>query len=234
MEEKGGFPLLGQLIFTPGGRGKTAPGRLYGLNVLRSEVDRTGFWGERRLRRAGRGLYLGGALRVLVPGGFTQWPLLERFGLRPVEPEGFVRGQAAPLALAALERQGLSPDRATVALRGRRAGREMARTAVQLCPKVRRLVVDAPQGGPELAEWLRREFGVPILPPDQEGQAALRFQEDCPRLEVASLDLYGPRPRLAGLRLSAPELAEEDREDLPLLAALWEGGRLAPEDIKIT
>ena len=28
--------------------------------------------------------------------------------------------------------------------------------------------------------------------------------------------------------------AEEDREDLPLLAALWEGGKLGPEDIKIT
>ena len=110
----------------------------------------------------------------------------------------------------------------------------MARAAALLCPKVRRLVVDAPQGGQELAEWLRMEFGIPILPPDQPGQAALRFQPDCPRLEEASLDLYGPRPQLAGLRLSAPELAEEDREDLALLAALWEGGRLAPEAIKIT
>ena len=31
-----------------------------------------------------------------------------------------------------------------------------------------------------------------------------------------------------------PALAEEDRAQLPLLAALWEGGRLAREDIKIT
>ena len=226
--------MLGQLILSPGGRGKAAPGRLYGLSVLRAEVDRSGFWGERRLRRAGKGLRLGGALRVLVPGDFAQWPMLRSFGLRPVEPEGFVRGQSVPLALAALERQGLSPDRAPVALRGRRAGREMARAAALLSPKVRRLVVDAPQGGQELAEWLRMEFGIPILPPDQPGQAALRFQPDCPRLEEASLDLYGPRPQLAGLKLSAPELAEEDREDLALLAALWEGGRLAPEAIKIT
>ena len=48
-----------------------------------------------------------------------------------------------------------------------------------------------------------------------------------------NLGLYGPSPKLAGLSLSAPELAEEDRENLPLLAALWEGGRLGPEDIKI-
>ena len=52
--------------------------------------------------------------------------------------------------------------------------------------------------------------------------------------EEASLELWGPRPRLAGLRLSAPELEEADRENLPLLAALWEGGRLAPQAIKIT
>ena len=44
----------------------------------------------------------------------------------------------------------------------------------------------------------------------------------------------GARPRLAGLRLSAPGLKETDRERLPLLAALWEGGKLAPKDIKIT
>ena len=116
-------------MYTAGGRGRPAPGRLYGLPVLRVEADPTGFWGERRLRRSARGLRRGGALRVLVPGDFAQWPMLRSFGLRPVEPEGFVRGQSVPLALAALERQGLSPDRATVALRGRRAGREMARAA---------------------------------------------------------------------------------------------------------
>ena len=121
--------MVGQLILEARGRGRAEPGRLYGLNVLRGAVDPAGFWGERRLRRAGKGLRLGGALRVLVPGDFAQWPMLRSFGLRPVEPEGFVRGQSVPLALAALERQGLSPDRATVALRGRRAGREMARAA---------------------------------------------------------------------------------------------------------
>ena len=110
----------------------------------------------------------------------------------------------------------------------------LARTAAQLCPLVRRLVVEAPRGGEDLALWLHREFGVPVLPPAEQGAVALRFQGDCPRREDAALELYGPRPGLAGLSLSAPGLAEEDREDLPLLAALWEGGKLGPEDIKIT
>lgn len=226
--------MLGQLILTPGGRGKPAPGRLYGLNILRAETDLSGFWGERRLRRAGKGLRRGGVLRVLVPGDFAQWPLLERFGLRPVEAEAFVRAQSVPLTLELLERRDIPPDRAAVALRGLRADRDMARTAAALCRQVRSLVVDAPRGGEELAAWLRREFGVPILPPGEGCHAALRFHPDCPRGEGADLELYGPRPRLAGLRLSAPGLAEIDREDLPLLSALWEGGKLGPGDIKIT
>lgn len=226
--------LFGQLVLEPGGRGKPAPGRLYGLNILRAETDLSGFWGERRLRRAGKGLRRGGVLRVLVPGDFAQWPLLERFGLRPVEAEAFVRAQSVPLTLELLERRDIPPDRAAVALRGLRADRDMARTAAALCRQVRSLVVDAPRGGEELAGWLRREFGVPILPPGEGCHAALRFHPDCPRGEEAALELYGPRPRLAGLRLSAPGLAEIDREDLPLLSALWEGGKLGPGDIKIT
>ena len=226
--------LIGQLVISPGGRGKAASGRLYGLPVLRAETDPGGFWGAHRLRRAARGLRRGGVLRVLTPPDFDSWPALAGCGLRPVETERFVRAQSVSLALAALQRQGLVPGRSTVALRGLRADRDMARTAAALCPLVRGLVIDAPRGGGELALWLRREFGVPILPEGERGEVALSFQEGCPVPEEASLELWGPRPRLAGLRLSAPELEEADRENLPLLAALWEGGRLAPQDIKIT
>ncbi len=226
--------MIGQLVLQARGQGRAELSRLYGLNVLRAETDPEGFWRLRRLRRAGRSLRLGGALRVLVPRDFPDWALLRSFGLRPVEPEPFVRALSAPLALEALERQGVAPDRATVALRGLRADRDMLRTAVQLCPKVRRLVVDAPQGGRELAAWLRQEFGIPVLPEGEAGQVALGFHPDAPRQEQARLELYGAAPDLAGLTLTAPELAGEDQDNLPLMTALWEGGRLAWEDIKIT
>lgn len=225
--------MIGQLVLMPKRWGKAAESRLYGLSVLRAEADLDGFWGERRLCRAGRELHRGGVLRVLAPRNFSRWPLLERFGLRPVDPESFVRSQSAGLALEALECGGLTPDRATVALRGTRVDHDLARTAVQLCPHVRRLVVDAPRGGEALALWLRQEFGVPVMPPQEEGQVALRFQAECARKEKTALDLYGFQPGLAGLSIAAPGLAEEDRENLPLLAALWEGGRLNPDDIKI-
>ena len=228
--------MLGQLVFD-GGRGGPQRALLYGLPVLRCQADPEGFWGERRLKRAGRSLCAGGAVRALVPAGFDRWPLLLKLGLRPVDPGAFLRAQAAPLAASLLERQGLAPDRATVALRGRRADGEMRRAALALCPRVRRLTISAPQGGEELAAWLRREYGLPILPADAPAQAALLLQpgtepEDanpCP-----ALTLFGPEPDLAGLRLSAPDLAPTDREDLPLLSALWEGGRLGPEQLKIT
>lgn len=228
--------MLGQLVFD-GGRGGPQRALLYGLPVLRCQADPEGFWGERRLKRAGRSLCAGGAVRALVPAGFDRWPLLLKLGLRPVDPGAFLRAQAAPLAASLLERQGLAPDRATVALRGRRADGEMLRAALALCPRVRRLTISAPQGGEKLAAWLRREYGLPILPADAPAQAALLLQpgtepEDanpCP-----ALTLFGPEPDLAGLRLSAPDLAPTDREDLPLLSALWEGGRLGPEQLKIT
>ena len=94
--------MVGQLVLTAGGRGKAVRGRLYGL---RAEADLAGFWGERRLRRAGRELRRGGVLRLLTPPDFPGWPQLERLGLRQVDPESFVRCQAVSLALEALERR---------------------------------------------------------------------------------------------------------------------------------
>lgn len=228
--------MLGQLVFD-GGRGGPRRALLYGLPVLRCQADPEGFWGERRLKRAGRSLCAGGAVRALVPAGFDRWPLLLKLGLRPVDPGAFLRAQAAPLAASLLERQGLAPDRATVALRGRRADGEMLRAALALCPRVRRLTISAPQGGEELAAWLRREYGLPVLPADAPAQAALLLQPGTEPEDVnpcPALTLFGPEPDLAGLRLSAPDLAPTDREDLPLLSALWEGGRLGPEQLKIT
>lgn len=54
------------------------------------------------------------------------------------------------------------------------------------------------------------------------------------RGEEPTLELYGHAPDLAGLSLSAPHLGEGDREDLDLLAALYEFGRLNKEELKIT
>ena len=225
--------MLGAMRFARHGRGKPVPASIYGLCVLRSEVDPEGFWGERRLKKAGRALHLGGVARLLAPERFGAWNLLSALGLRPVEPEPFLRSQSVPLVLESLERLGLAPDRATVALRGRRVDRSLRQAAAELCPRVRNLVVDVPGGGRELEQWLRWEFGIPILPREAPGEVGLHFQPGGGEGDRVALDLYGPSPTLGGLVLSAPALREEDRENLSLLTALWEGGKLGPEDIKI-
>ena len=145
--------MLGQLVFD-GGRGGPRRALLYGLPVLRCHTDPEGFWGERRLKKAGRSLCTGGAVRALVPPGFDRWPLLLALGLRPMDPGPFLRAHAAPLTASLLERHGLAPDRATVALRGQRADGSMLRAALALCPRVRRLTISAPRGGERLAAWL--------------------------------------------------------------------------------
>jgi len=125
------------------------------------------------------------------------------------------------------------PERATVALRGVRADRDMERAAVRLCRQVRHLVISAPEGGPELAHWLRRQYGMPILPPEEGAQVAVCF-EPVPSAAEATLGLYGKMPDLEGMKLTAPELKKEDKSDLSLLFVLWKGGILQESDLKIT
>ena len=226
--------MLGLLDYERGGRGRAEAAELYGLPVLRAAADPEGWLGERRLRRAGKGIRRAGGLRVLTPVGFDRWDLLSPLGLKPVDPAPLLRVWSLRLTVAALERQGLTPDRAVVALRGLRADGEMARVAVRLCPRVRYLVIRAPRGGEELARWLRREFGIPVLPPGETSQVDLCFQPDGGRAAGLELELYGGSPNLSGLVLRAPELAEGHQTDLSLLTALWEGGKVDENTLKIT
>ena len=165
---------------------------------------------------------------MLTPPGFDRWDLLG--GLEPVDPSPLLRACAPRLALAALDRQGMDPARAAVALQGDRADGEMARTAVRLCGQVRHLVIRAPRGGEKLALWLRREFGLPVLPPEEESQVDLCFSPGHRR----GLELYGNNPNLSGLILRAPALREGEQSDLQLLTALWQGGKVLENTLKIT
>jgi len=110
----------------------------------------------------------------------------------------------------------------------------MERAALRLSAQVRRLVIAAPRGGAELAARLRWELGIPILPPQSEAGVAVCFAPEEVVPARAVLALYGPSPDLAGLAVTAPDLKAGDRTDLSLLAALWEGGKLAERDLKIT
>jgi len=226
--------MLGRLRYEKRSWGRTEEEWLYGMPVLDARMDPEGWLLDLRLRRAGRGLRKNGIQRILAPRTFENWPVLHEYGLSPVSPEPLVRSQSAPLALELLRREGKQPERATVALRSVRVDRDMERAAFQLSGQVRRLVISACQGGEELAARLRRELGMPILPPEEEVQVAVCFAPEEGVPAGKKLCVYGQQPALAGLQLTAPELSGEDRTDLPLLTALWEAGQLRQRDLKIT
>lgn len=229
---EGGCVLLGQLVFSPDGREQAERQNLYGLSVLQIRV-RPGGWREKgRLRRGGKRLAQGGVRRVLVPQGFDQWPVLERWGLSGIDPVPFLRFYAPQIVLAALKRRGIHPQKAAVALRGRKVDRDMARAAQLLCPLVRQVAISAPQGGEELSLWLRREYGLPVQPDGAEMSLAVYFDGEGAGEE--DLLLWGAAPQLGEVIPQAQGLVPGDRQDLYLLSALWETGKIGKFELEFT
>lgn len=187
---------------------------------------------ERRVGKAARALAAEGVRRVLTEADFPWRPVLGQWGLRDVDPEALCQAMAAPLALAALEKRGVDPARATVALRGNRVSRPFFQAAVQLCARVRGLVVEAPSGGGALADHLRREYGVPVLE-EGRGELTVGFSQSGGDGET-QLRLYGPEPDLLGMALGLTEKRLPPEFDtLPLLAALWEEGRISQDELTV-
>ncbi len=210
--------------------------RLASLPVLRADVPAPSGLKERSLlRRTGRTAALlarRGVRRVLTAPDFPLWAPLRVHGLRPVDPAPLCRALAAPLALAQLERLGVPPSSAAVALVGRRVDRALFQAAVSLCPQVRTLVVDAPSGGAALSEHLRREFGAAALSPDAavHVHTTLCFSQE--RISAGAFALCGPTPNLLGFSLLPPTPLPEDVDPLPLAALLWEEGRLSTREFR--
>jgi len=204
--------------------------RVLTLPVVRAQLAE-GAWSRRRqLDRAVRLLERQG-VRRLLPRRESDDPAPE--GLRWVDPAPMCRHMAAPLALAELERRGRDPRRTRIALRGRGVDQALARAARLLCPTVRELVIDAPFGGERLAKQLYWDYGVAVCP-GGGADLSVRFG-GTPEAGEEGFLLCGPRPDLGGLALTAPAVAvPEELEELPVLCALWEAGRLGEGELKIS
>lgn len=229
--------MLGQICWEDALKGRLRQGRtqVLGLNVWRVSLAQNYRWPRWRLHRAARLLQRQGVGRVLVPPGFQEWDLLEDHGLTPVDHLPMIRAAGGMLMLAALERARLDSGRCAVALRGRRVGAELELAARTLVPRVRQVIVSAPVGGEELARRLHRDYGMAPRPDCGGVEGVLRFDEDTWTAGAVVLSLYGPEPDLGGLELTIDGgQVPADTQVLPLLAALWETGRLDLEGLKIT
>ena len=221
--------MLGQLVYRDNGRGRAERIQLYDLPLLRAEIPTAGLWRQHRLHRAARQLFRHQVRLALVPEGFSQWEALRQWSISPVDTTPLLRALSAPLALVALADLGIDPAQATVTLLGRDGDRDIARTAQALCPQVRHLVLSS-QG---LADWLRREYGIPVLPPDSPSQLTICFGAYPHRPSSPVLDLSAGSAGLAGLVLSCPALKPEDQQKLSLLTALWQHGKISLSEIKV-
>ncbi len=211
--------MLGWVTEGEGKRARLENTQLLGLPLWKLELPAPGRNWEKRAVKGLRLLAAQRVTRVLTPPEFAHWPMLRRFGFRPVETRA-LRGALLPdWAARAMTARGIDPRRAAVYLRAERETPDMERAAYRLCPMVRDLVIDVP-GGSELAARLRREYGVPILPAGSvRADLTIRFEEG-PVLEGAAFTLKGRQ-------------MPQDCEALPLLSALWECGRVKREDIAI-
>ena len=231
--------MLGHIALTGEKGWKTVVDRqeVLGLPVVRALVPGVEGRHEKRLKRridrAARRLREMGVRRVLTGPAFPYWDRLERQGLRGVDPEPMCQAMAGELALAALERAGYPLQQAVVALRGGRVSRPFFQTAVALCARVRGVVVYAPAGGAELADYLRREYGLPVLEREKPN-LTLEFSPVQTEGERGrTMVLHGQNLNLLGLTLRPSDLPlPGEFAPLPLTAALWERGLLSqPRDI---
>lgn len=203
--------------------------QLLDMPMLRVTLAPGGRWESRRLRRVARLLARQGVHRVLVPPEFDGWQELGRWGLRGVDAVPLYRAMADQLVLAELARAGVENERACVALRGDCVDADLARTARQLCPKVRTLIIQTQWGGERLARELYQTFGAA---PQSEGRpdAVVRFSG---KGKAKELVLCG-QPELLGLKLEAEGLIlPECLESMPLLTTLWQAGRLSLEELRV-
>lgn len=224
--------MLGHVVLTGEKGWKTVVDRyeVLGLSLLRVSIP--GQSGrhekrlERRIDRAARRLREAGVRRVLTASDFSYWERLEAQGLKGVDPGPMCQTMAAELALAALEGGLCPPERAVVALRGGRVSRTFFQAAVALCARVRGVAVCAPSGGGELADYLRREFGLPVLEREQPALTLEFSPVSGENHGEPVMVLHGPSLSLLGLSLGPEQPVPEGLDPLPLTAALWEEGYL--------
>ena len=183
---------------------------------------------ERRLRKMEKLFRNEGVTRVLLPSSFPYRHLLRQ--VQPVSVGNLYRCFADLLVLEILKRRGIDQVFARVALMGPRLCLELCETAKRLCRAVREVRIDVPSGeGARFARLLQREYGLPVMPSSAAVDAVVCFGPE----RGADLILWGDEPDLYGMRLAAENIEVPYEIEQPMLALLWEQGRLRRGDVYV-
>lgn len=183
----------------------------------------------RRVEKVERIFRKAGVTRVILPADFPHAQWLKQ--VQAVDSLNLYRCAADLLTLNLLARRGIAPHAARVALAGSRLCPELCEAARRLCCTVRELRIDVPgEEGELFAQRLQREVGLPVLPVSADADVTVSFG---PTDRRADLSLWGKEPGLNGVRLKAKDIELPPEIEQPVLALLWEQGRLRRESLRV-
>ena len=166
----------------------------------------------------------------MFPVDFPYTALFIRQGVCPVDTLPLRRALAAPMTRRSLEKLGLEPTQAVVAVTGERCAREVAECAKMLALGYRYVLLGVNSGGEAFSRSLRREYGISLVldpSPDQldRADALVMFSQrgDLARNNPILYTLYpGGEAGRGRLPLALPEGIRDQVEvncDLEQLAA---------------
>lgn len=118
---------------------------------------------RRRALLAARRMVGEGVRRAVFPLDFPYTSLFIRQGILPVDPLPLRRALAPLLVRRDLERLGIAPTQAVLALSGDRLTPALADAVRTLSMSFRYVLLDVPSGAEELARSLRRGYGISLL-----------------------------------------------------------------------
>lgn len=219
--------------------------RILGMRFLRADIRANG---ERALRAAARRaagkLVRAGGRRLVLP---PELPEAEAFpGLSPVTAGPLFEALAARMALRVLREMRIGAEGTCVGIAAERASVSAERLLLSLAVSVRHLSVEMPAGADAFADRMARARGlslrlgasalaacpvvVALSPVEAAGEGTLLWLcQAPPPAESARRILSGARLALR----EEPERLPGDADAVMLLAALWEGGAVETEEIRI-
>jgi len=195
---------------------------------------------RRRVTAAAKRLHKLGVTRVVLPEDFSFREQVKKWILQEVDSLPLRQALAADWVRWSLEKRGLSPVGARVAVCGDTLTGEMVRTVTELSLRHRYVLLDIPHGGEELCRQLRREYGVSLLlapSRDQlaDAEALVLFDPREERTHPGAIVLYDvavPFPPLSlppALERALPQGVDRGG----LLSVLREAGALKPGQIAV-